>query len=96
MTGRRGVLVKLIAAMAIAGSMVVASPASAYVVCNRWGHCWHTWRPYYYPYPPPYYGPYYGAYYPYYYPYYGPYYGGPALSFGFTFGGGGHSHGHHH
>jgi hypothetical protein len=102
MTRLHGVLVKTAAAMAIAGGMVAAtaSPASAYVVCNRWGHCWHTWRPYAYSYPAPYYGAYYGPYYdPYYSPYYGPYYGGPyyggpAVTFGFSFGGGGH-HGHH-
>lgn len=25
-----------------AGVLVAASPASAYVVCNRFGDCWHT------------------------------------------------------
>jgi hypothetical protein len=95
--GLRNVLVKTAAAAAIAGGLVAAtaSPASAYVVCNRWGHCWNTWHRYY----PPYYGAYYGPY-PYYDPYYrpyydGPYYGGPAVTFGFNFGGG-HWHGGHH
>jgi hypothetical protein len=88
-----------LAAVLVGGALVAtASSADARIVCNRWGHCWHTYyRPYYY-------GPYYGPYYdPYYYPsYYGPgYYGygpqyyGPGVTFGFTFGGGGH-HGHHH
>jgi hypothetical protein len=93
----RNVLVKTAAAAAIAGGLVAAtaSPASAYVVCNSWGHCWHTGHRYY---PPYYYGAYYGPY-PYYDPYYGPYYGGPyyggpAVTFGFNFGGGhgGHRH----
>lgn len=91
------------AAISVGALVVSASPASARVVCNRWGHCWHT-RPYYYGayygygYDPYYYDPYYYGYYgPYYGPppyYYGPAYGGyygPSIGFGFTFGGG-----HHH
>jgi hypothetical protein len=98
-----------IAALAGAGTVVAStSPASAYVVCNRWGNCWHVHRHYYYPayYGNPYYNSpyYYGSSYgydPYYYgpSYYGPsygYYGGPTIGFGFTFGGGGHGHWHHH
>jgi hypothetical protein len=103
MTRLHTLLVKSAATVAVAAGMVAAtaSPASSYVVCDRWGHCWHTYRPYAYSYPAPYYGsayygPYYDPYYdPYYYPYHGPYYGGPAVSFGFSFGGDGHYHGHH-
>lgn len=82
-----------LAALVGAGTVVASTaPASAYVVCNRWGNCWHVHRHYYYP---AYYGGYYNPYYgdPYYgYPDYG-YYGGPTIGFGFNFGGG---HGHFH
>ena len=84
--------------LGISGVVVSAAPASAYVVCDRWGRCWHTHRHYYpryyaygdygYPYYDPYYyGPgYYGP--PYYYGYGpGPYYYGPGVSLGFSFGG---------
>jgi hypothetical protein len=95
-----------IAALAGAGAVVASTaPASAYVVCNRWGNCWHVHR-HYYPayygqYGDPYYDPYYynGGYGPYYSGYYGPnygYYGGPTIGFGFTFGGDHGWHGHHH
>lgn len=29
--------------------MAAAGPASAYIVCNRWGDCWHTESRYRYP-----------------------------------------------
>ena len=95
-----GALAALVGAGAVVASM---APASAYVVCNHWGHCWNVHRHYYYP---AYYGygPYYGD--PYYYGaygypggYYGGYYGGPTIGFGFNFGGGHggwHGGGHHH
>ena len=96
-----------IAALAGVGAVVASTaPASAYVVCNRWGNCWHVHRHYYpayygYPYNDPYYYNGYNGYYgsPYYYGpsygYYGPsygYYGGPSVGFAFTFGGGHHHH----
>jgi hypothetical protein len=85
------ILKKTALAAALAGGALVAtaSSADARIVCNRWGHCWHTYYPYY---GDPYYDPYY---YPSYYGpgYYGPSYYGPGVTFGFTFGGG-HSHGH--
>lgn len=88
------VLKKTALAAALAGGALVAtaSSADARIVCNRWGHCWHTYG---------YYDPYYDGYYgdPYYRPsYYGPgYYGGPGITFGFNFGGGHrwHGGGHH-
>src|SRR4029077_9372895 len=92
------------AAMTLGTLVVTAAPASAHVVCNRWGHCWNTHR-YYYPayYGGPYYDPYYDYddYYGPYYgrPYYGPGYGyygyGPSVAFGFNFGGVHHWHHHH-
>ena len=89
------------AAAAILGTLAASAvPASAYVVCNRWGYCWHAHRHYYHPayyYGGPYYAPYYydGYYGPYYgQPFYGPSYGyygyGPSVSLGFNFGGGHH------
>lgn len=97
----------IMAAVALGTLVASEAPASARVVCNRWGYCWHVRRPH------PYYGAYYGSYYdpyyygyygygdPYYYPYdYGPPYGyygpgfyGPSIGFGFSFGGG---RGFHH
>jgi hypothetical protein len=96
-------------AVGVSAATLIASSesASARLVCNRWGQCWHT-RPYYYggyygPYYDPYYSSYYDPYYgpgyysPYYYGpgYYGPDYGyayGPSIGFGFSFGGGHHFH----
>jgi hypothetical protein len=91
----RGALAVLVG---VSGLLASAAPAAAYVVCDRWGRCWHAHRHYYprayfygdygygYPYYDPYwYGPgyYYGP--PYYYGY-GPYYYGPGVSLGFSFG----------
>jgi hypothetical protein len=94
----------VLAALLGATALVVgSSPASAYVVCNHWGRCWHVHPHYYYPAYDGYYGDpyyydddgYYGGYYG------GPYYYGPGVSFGFNFGGGHGWHGggggwHHH
>ena len=83
-------------AAVVAGSMLAAtsSPASAFVVCDRY-HCWHQHhRHAYYG---AYYGPYYRDYYgPSYYEsgYYGPNYYGPGISLSFG-GGRGGGHGHH-
>jgi hypothetical protein len=76
---------KAAAAVVVAGTaLAAATPASARVVCDDWGRCWHT-GPYYHHYYRPYgyYDPYYGGY------YYGP---EPGVSFGFSFGGGHHHH----
>ena len=101
MRARNGLLGGAIAVLVgISGLVASAAPASAHVVCDRWGRCWHTHRHYYpryyfygdYGYRYPYYDPYWygpGYYYdgppPYYYGY-GPYYYGPGVSFGFSFG----------
>ena len=103
MRARKGLLQRgaLAVLLGISALVAGASSASAVVVCDRWGRCWHAHHHYYYP------GYYYGAYgYPYSDPYwygpgyaygpppyyygYGPYYYGPGVSFGFTVGG------HHH
>jgi len=77
----------LVAAFAGSALVATASSADARIVCNRWGHCWHT-----YSYGDPYYDDYYGD--PYYYrSYYGPGYYGPGITFGFNFGGGHRWHG---
>jgi len=99
MPARKGLLRGALAVLVgISGVVATVAPASAYVVCDRWGRCWHTHRHYYYPryyyygdygYGYPYYDPYWygpGYYYgpPYYYD--RPYYYGPGVSFGFSFG----------
>jgi hypothetical protein len=95
--GKKPLVGAVLAALLGATTLIAsASPASAYVVCNHWGRCWHVHPHYYHP---AYYG-YYGD--PYYDDddYYGGYYGGgpyaygPGLSLGFNFGGG-HDHGWH-
>ncbi len=44
------VLTGVLAAMTIAGAVIATTaPASAYVVCNREGDCWHTEARYRYP-----------------------------------------------
>ena len=61
---RKSLLSGAVATLVAAGGLVAtAVPASAHLVCNRWGYCWHTHRHYY----PAYYGGY--AYDPYYYGY---------------------------
>lgn len=102
---RKTLAVGAVAAAALGTLVASTAPVSARVVCDRWGRCWHTHRPYYGAYyggyydDPYYYGGYYGPYYgpgPYYYgpPYgyydYGPSFYGPSIGFGFTFGGGHH------
>ena len=79
----RGALAVL---LGISGAAVSVAPASAYVVCDRWGRCWHAHHHYY----PRYYA--YGDYgygYPYYDPYYygpGYYYGPPYYGYGYGYG----------
>jgi hypothetical protein len=44
-------VLRTIAAVALLGAGVLvasASSSSAYVVCNRWGECWHTGYRYHY------------------------------------------------
>jgi hypothetical protein len=76
-----------------ASSDVQQRYAAAYYDCMRGGSGGPQPNAYAYGPPPPAYGPpppyYYGPD-PYAYPYYPPYYGGPAISFGFGFGGRGH------
>ena len=88
----KSVLVTAGALALIGGLMTVAAePASARVVCNRWGDCWSTHYRHYpyagYRYDDPYYDPYYR-------PYYRPYYS-PGITFGFSLGGGGYHRWHH-
>lgn len=87
------------AAALLTATLGLASPAAAYMVCNRWGNCWNVPRPYYGYGGGYYYGGYYGD--PYWdggyygYPYdggYYPYYYGPTVAFGFGFGGYGHGY----
>ncbi len=49
MTVLKSALAKGALAAAVVGSTLVASAASAEVVCNRWGDCWHTRSAYDYP-----------------------------------------------
>jgi hypothetical protein len=101
--GKKSLVGAVLAVLVGATALLASAPsASAYVVCDHWGRCWHAHPHYYYP------AYYYGRYGdPYYYDddnYYGGYYGGPyaygpGVSFGFNFGGGHGWHGgggHHH
>jgi hypothetical protein len=96
---RKSLIGGAIATAATLGTLATSAvPASAYVVCDRWGYCWNVHHRHYHYYPAyyrgPYYDPYYDGYYGPYYgpPYYGPPYGyygyGPSVSLGFNFGGG--------
>ena len=42
MTFLKSALAKGALAAAVMGSSLLATAASAEVVCNRWGDCWHT------------------------------------------------------
>src|SRR5438132_13953060 len=82
----------LAALVGIAGLFATVAPASAHLVCDRWGRCWHVYRHYYprhyyygdYDYDPYGYGPGYDYGPPYRGYGYEPYYYGPGVSFGFT------------